>query len=410
MRAGAVGERVPLRRERVDARVALAPHAPESNRRPRKLAVVAGERLILCADESTGSLAAARGLRAAGYRVHAAVARPDTFVARSRAVAAVVRVPDAKDEPAAFVEAAAAEARRVGAAAVLPATEGTLRSLTGREDAFDCAVGTGPAGALDRATDEELLARLAAEAGLDVPETVDARTAVPASFPAMLKPAASVSPAADGTLRSREAVRVDGEAALERALAALPDDERWLLQPYVQGTLAAICGVVWEGRLVCASHQVSPRIWPPGRGISSFAVTVPRDAEREAAVARLLAAVGWSGVFGLQFILARDRAYAIDLNPRIYGSLGLAIAAGQNLPAIWVDLLLGREPRVDGYRVGTGYRVEEDDVRAIAVAARRGDLGALRGLLPRPHTTHGALSLRDPAPFLVTLRKLLPRS
>jgi len=39
-------------------------------------------------------------------------------------------------------------------------------------------------------------------------------------------------------------------------------------------------------------------------------------------------------------------AYVIDVNPRIYGAIGLAIAAGQNLPAIWTDLLLGRTPLV----------------------------------------------------------------
>lgn len=366
------------------------------------------ERLLLCADESTGSLAAVRGLRAGGYEPWVAVSRPGTYAARSRAAAGVVSVPDAKDDAAAFVEALAAEARRLGVAAVLPATEGTLRALTGRETALDAVVGTGPAEALDRATDKESLARLAAEAGLDVPETVDARTGR-VRFPAILKPAASVSVAADGAMRSAEAIRVADEAELEAALAGLPADERWLLQPYVSGTLAAICGVAWEGRLVCASHQLSPRIWPPGRGISSFAVTVPRDAEREAGVARLLGLVGWSGIFGVQFLLAGGRAWAIDLNPRVYGSLALAIAAGQNLPAIWADLLLGREPRVAGYRVGVGYRVEEDDVRAIAVAARRGDLGALRGLVPRRRTTHGVFSLRDPAPFLVTLRKLVAR-
>jgi carbamoylphosphate synthase large subunit len=370
---------------------------------------VARERLILCADESTGSLAAVRGLAAAGYRVTVAVGREGTFAARSRAADGVVRVPDAKDEPAAFVEAVAAAARTLGAAAVLPATEGTLRALTGREQVFgDVVVGTGPPGALDRATDKSLLAALAAEVGLDVPETVDARSGS-VGFPAILKPAASVSTAGDGTLRSGEATRVASQDELDAELARLPEDEAWLLQPYVEGTLAAICGVVWEGRLVCASHQLSPRIWPPGRGISAFAVTVEPDRDREAAVARLLERIGGSGVFGLQLILAGGRAYAIDLNPRIYGSLALAIAAGQNLPAIWVDLLLGREPDVRPYEVGVGYRVEEDDLRAILAAARAGDPGALRGLLPRRRTVHGVFSLRDPAPFAVTLAKATRR-
>ena len=363
------------------------------------------ESVILCADESTGSLAAARGLHAAGFRVHVTVSRDDTFVARSRAAASVVRVPDAKEAPSDFVGALAAAAQSLGAAAVLPATEGTLLALTGREASFACIVGTGPAGALERAMDKQLLARLAVEAGLHALDTVDAREGR-TTFPAVLKPAATVSVAADGSMRTRNVIHVRDATELEQVLATLPADERWLLQPYVRGMLTAVCGVVWQRRVICMLHQVSPRIWPPERGISSFAVTVPPDREREEQVGRLLEAVGWSGIFGLQSILADGRAYAIDLNPRVYGSLALAISAGHNLPAIWADLLLGREPNVGPYRVGAAYRVEEDHVRWLAQQLRRGDVhGALGGMLPRRGTTHGAFALRDPLPVTVTLRK-----
>jgi len=137
---------------------------------------------------------------------------------------------------------------------------------------------------------------------------------------------------------------------------------------------------------------------------------VPPDRERARGVARLLSLIGWSGIFGIQFLVSGGHAYAIDLNPRIYGSIGLAIAAGHNLPAIWADLLLGREPVVGAYRAGVRYRVEEDDLRALAVAFRDGRRReALLGLLPRRRTAHAVFAARDPAPVLASVAKAWAR-
>jgi predicted ATP-grasp superfamily ATP-dependent carboligase len=359
------------------------------------------ERVLFTGDEGTGTLAAVRGLRAAGFAPWLAVSRARTYAARSNAVAGVLRVPDAKDEPSAHLLRVAEEAKRLGVAAVLPGTEGSLRALTGQEEAFrGIALGTSPPDALERATDKGSLALLASAAGLESPpthEVIDGRAPEGLEFPAVVKPLASVLPG-EARYETREVRRVDTPDELRRHTRG---ETGWLVQPYVRGILGAIGGVAWEGRLVCASHQVSPRIWPVERGISSYAVTVERNPELEEGVAKLIELVGWSGVFGVQFIHSQGRSYVIDLNPRVYGSTALAIRAGHNLPAIWADLLLGREPHVGPYRVGVRYRVEEDDVRAI-LATR-----SWRGLLPRGDTVHGIFDPRDPKPSLESLRKLL---
>lgn len=357
-------------------------------------------RVLLTGDEGTGTLAAVRGLRAAGYAPWLAVAADRTYAARSRAAAGVLRVPDPKDEPMQHVRELADQARRLAIEVVLPGTEGSLRALTGQEGFFDVPVGVTSADALERATDKTSLATFAAAAGLESPpthEVVDGNVPDGIEFPAVMKPTASVVPEGE-TYRTYEVHRVANADELKRVA---DDGGRWLVQPFVEGKLGAIGGVAWEGRLVCASHQISPRIWPVERGISSYAVTVPPNEQLEQGVAALIELVGWSGVFGVQFIHSKGRSYVIDLNPRIYGSTALAIKAGHNLPAIWADLLLGREPRVAACRVGTRYRVEEDDFRAI-LATRQ-----WRGLLPRGDTVHGVFDRRDPLPSLESLRKLL---
>lgn len=357
---------------------------------------------MLTGDEGTGTLAAVRALRRAGWAPWLAVSQDGTYAARSNAVEGVARVADGGDTGA-HARTVAEEAARLGVTAVLPGTEGSLRALTGREELFGgIPVGTASAGALERATDKSMLPELARAAGLATPVTIPLeKPELPPGlqWPVIVKPSASV--VADGDrLVAREARRVSSREELERAVTG---GGTWLVQPYVEGTLGAVCGVAWNGRLVCASHQRSVRIWPVRRGISSYATTVERDAQLEERVAELVRLIGWSGVIGVQMIHARDGAYVIDVNPRIYGSLALAIAAGQNLPAIWLELLQGNEPHVDGYRVGTHYRAEEDDLRAI-LADRDWS-----GLRPQRHTVHAVFSLRDPKPSLESLRKLAGR-
>ena len=375
-------------------------------------------RLLITVDEGLGSLAAVRALRAAGHEPVVGVWRSDTYAARSRAVAGSVRLPDPEADPEAHARAIVRTAERQRFAAVLPGTEPSLQALA--DHPIDLphggAVGLDSAGALARATDKRLLRRLASEAGLDVlPQIVRDGTAFldggadDISYPVVVKPLHSVEPAGGGRL-DVVAVRAARSPEELRVAVARAPDRTWLVEPMVDGVLEAICGVAWRGEVVCAVHQQSPRIWPPGQGISSFAYTVAPHRERERGLRALVAGLGWSGIFGLQFLRTGGRSYAIDFNPRVYGSIALAIAAGHNLPATWVDLLLGRRPEVGPYRVGVSFRVIGTDLRAAAHTWRSGRRrDALEALVPRRGTVHGALEARDPRPLLAGLHKVRRR-
>jgi predicted ATP-grasp superfamily ATP-dependent carboligase len=256
-----------------------------------------------------------------------------------------------------------------------------------------------------------LLGELARDAGLDAPASVDLSQGFVGDelpFPAIVKPQRSVTDHGH-SLRWAWSARVANLDQL-RNLVNAPDTPHRLLQAYVRGTLAAVCGVAWQGELVCAVHQVSRRIWPPEQGISSYATTVPADLKRQAGVAAMLRAISWSGIFGVQFLINERGAYVIDFNPRIYGSMALAIAAGLNLPTIWADLLLGRPVAPRGYRPGVRYRADEGDYRALLHKLRRGDRSeALPGLLPRRRTVHAVFALSDPKPLLTSFEKLCSR-
>ena len=152
---------------------------------------------------------------------------------------------------------------------------------------------------------------------------------------------------------------------------------------------------------MCSVRQRAVRIFPLDCGVSAYAETLPPDPELAEGVARLMALLGWSGVFETQYLRSSGTPYLIDLNPRLYGSIGLAIHAGANLPAIWTDLLLGRTPSVNGYAVGVRFRAEHRDLLTLAQLARRHRFREVAsGLIPRPRTTHAIFSFRDPGPSL----------
>ena len=161
--------------------------------------------------------------------------------------------------------------------------------------------------------------------------------------------------------------------------------------------------------MVCSVHQRSRRTWPDGAGVFTYGSTVPADPALDAGCARLLSALGWSGLFNLQFLEPADGPPAlIDVNPRAYYSMALAQGAGVNLPALWLDLLLGRAPVAVSARAGVRFRSEVDDLRALRTLTRTGrPAAALRGALPRAGTIHALHAPGDPGPLLREIAGLM---
>ena len=362
-------------------------------------------RVLVTGSEYPAGLAGLRALDRAGFEAWAAVSSRRSLGARSRAAAGLVDVPDPRTDPDAFAALLGRAAEQLDAAAVLPGTEAALLALTGREDAFPegVVVGTPTPKALRRATDKVALGLISLRAGLDIPPTWilsagDADAPEDLTFPAMVKPLRSEL-LTDGRLERFEACRVESRAELEAALRTLPDEVA-IVQAYIEGRLISVNGVAIDGELHAPNQHVVHRVWPDRAGQAVFAETIQMTPSRERKLGAFMRELGWSGVFNLQLIEAHGREYVIDLNPRFYVSLSLAVAAGLNLPAIWASLLLGRQVEARGYRVGVRFRQEKGDPRAILAEVRRGHLAAARDLLPRRRTVHALFSIRDPAPAL----------
>ncbi len=364
--------------------------------------------VVVTGSEFPAGLALLRAINAGGDAAIAAVTRPDALGAISRAAHAVEIVHDPSCDPAAFARDVGAIAVRHNAA-VLPGTEPALRAIAHHRDELPGSVVAGcpPAAVVDRVLAKGALQGLAAAGGLRTPPT---RVLTPGSadrwdggFPAVVKPVTSYVPQVDGTMEHAMVLSVPDGPGLASALAALPGG-RGLVQPYLAGNQRTVDGLAWDGEVVAVAQKTGDRTWPRDCGVLSYGRIVPSDPDLERGCREMLAAAGWSGLFNLQFLDAPGGRFLIDFNPRAWNSLAVQVDAGANMPAAWVDLLLGRPMRPAVPRLGRRFRSELDDAHSLWAAWRGGQRSvAVRGLRPRRDTSHAIFSWTDPAPALQVL-------
>src|SRR5262249_50405048 len=136
-------------------------------------------------------------------------------------------------------------------------------------------------------------------------------------------------------------------AADPEALRAKLDDAGWpcLVQALERGPIVSLGGVVAERRLLALAGSRYLRTWPADAGPVCFSRSIDVPVGLAEATGRLLDSLGWEGIFELELIQRDDEKFAVlDFNPRVYGSLALAVRTGAPLPAIWCDWLFeGRD-------------------------------------------------------------------
>lgn len=361
----------------------------------------------------------ARGLHKAGFQVTAAAAASARPVPGhwSRAVHERFLVPAPLEDEAGFLDAVERVLSGGGYSVLVPGSDASLLAISRGRHRLKSHVRARlpPHDLVERSLDKLALVSAASRNGLDAPFTIVCRgkaEAVSAAggigFPVMVKPVRSVFEV-DGSLRRIGAGLVRDSRALERALVAYGGS--CLVQRRESGAVLSFAGVFAEGRMLGKALSRYSRTWRPDAGGASFSQTIEAPLWLEERVRSLLEDVGWEGLFELELIERGDGGYAaIDLNPRPYGSLALAIGAGANLPAIWCEYLLGRDPGRVRARPEVLYRCEDADISHALWQARHGRLAAAAlTLRVRRGVVHSYFEPGDPGPLLARLLFLAAR-
>jgi hypothetical protein len=299
--------------------------------------------------EALAAIEVAWSLQAAGFTV-AAFRRAGSSPALKHVKGVqLYEVPAPEHDAAATVAAIDAIARRVRPSAMLPLDDQTVW-LFSRQDQPPAPIAGGSGSAAEYALDKSMQVQVAREAGLAVPATKvvdDLRNADALEWPIIVKPARAVYEANGRMMRPTGTVCAN-TTEFERALG-----KQWLgpvlIQPLISGVGEGLFGhMSARGVLGWSAHRRVRMVNPQGSA-SSACRSAPVDEALLRPAARFLNAIGWRGMFMLEFLRDADGTpWFMELNGRAWGSMALARRRGLEYPAWTVRAAVapGYEPSV----------------------------------------------------------------
>jgi predicted ATP-grasp superfamily ATP-dependent carboligase len=306
------------------------------------------------------ALAACRALDRAGHVVTVADSTPRAAGFFSRHAAARWRYPSIARDPDAFVDAVVAYLGAHPHDVIVPLYEEALVLSRHVERIAPLARLALP----DYATmmtvhDKSRLGALAAGHGVPTPRTVvvDGPAPVDFPYPALVKvPQSSCA---------RGVATIDGPAGFGAAWAdlarrhQLPPGVPALLQQRIDGVQHCTLTLAQRGQVKGTLVYRNLAELPPGGGAGAARVSV-RHPAIERHVEALVAATGWHGVVGFDFLVERGsgRALLIDGNPRFTPGTLLADLCGLDVLGGLLALAERELPRVRSLRAGVVTRAE----------------------------------------------------
>lgn len=383
------------------------------------------ERALVLGDDFGIFLAVVRSLGRRRVEVDVVPAEADSPGLSSRYVSSVRRLPPYREDGLAWAGALSALIGERDYRLVIPCGDNAVAfldhhaPLLGRE-----RLAIANPAALAAFTDKAATRALADRLGVRMPRgrpVAEADTAAALAgelgLPLVLKPRRSY---ALGGPRSKQPVEiVRTEAELRFALAA--PRKGWLAEAFFAGEGVGVSVFARGGRIELAwQHRRLREI--SDAGASSLRAGEPLDPALVADVEALAAVTALEGIAMFEFRQdpASGEHVLLEVNPRFWGSLPLALAAGADFPAMLWDAASGRAlascavSREGLVRRSMTAELDRIGNAADAAGTASGRLRALAGLAPlaaslvRPER-FDSWAADDPAPFHAERRRVARR-
>ncbi|MDG6218796.1 MAG: ATP-grasp domain-containing protein [Candidatus Thermoplasmatota archaeon] len=140
-----------------------------------------------------------------------------------------------------------------------------------------------------------------------------------------------------------------------------------IVQDFVDGVGYGVSALLNEGDIRASFTHKRIREFPLSGGPSTLRVST-HHSKMEKIARDLLESVDWHGVAMVEFKLEKDtgKPYIIEVNPRFWGSINLAIQSGVNFPYLLYQLAVdGDINPVLSYKTGVESRFLLNDIRAL---------------------------------------------
>ncbi|HRV96032.1 MAG TPA: ATP-grasp domain-containing protein [Anaerolineae bacterium] len=358
------------------------------------------------------SYTALRSLRRLGLRVAVADSGRVGMSQWSRLRACAGLYAPPLTEPEAFVADVARLLRQTGARFLLPGHDETeiLAGYRAQLPAHVC-LPVADAAQLVRANDKAQTAMLAAELGLPVPQTIRYSSLVELNHQLRDRSQPLVVKLRRGN-GAKGVFYPDTPAAAVQLCADLIDQYRLaptrfpIVQERIHGEGWGVSCLYWQGqRLASFTHRRLREKTTTG-GTSTMRISA-RNVELEAMAHRLLDRLNWHGLAMVEFKYdpAAKQGWFIEINPRLWGSIHLAVSAGVDFPVLLylaaTQGVAAARQQVRPYQTGVVARWYLGDLIVAAGQLRQGRaVPALKLLWPGGTDTLDDWYWDDPTAFV----------
>jgi len=390
----------------------------------------AGTSTILVLDgETRSALAVVRALGSVGHNVLVASSSKRTLASSSRYCGESLISPCPYENPAKFNEWVSSVICSRKIDMLIPTKDASVQALSKVEDQIRKYTNYPfiSAKTLDAVQDKYELLKVAKSFGILTPESKPIDTAgyftshqdrELKKFPLILKPQVSVQEDGNGPQKSLPRAYVASDEELNAFLRPLSDKNyKYLAQEIIPGEGVGVFCLYRNGKSIMDFCHRRILEKPPEGGVSVLSESIPMPAGLLEKVHALLAHFSWEGVAMVEFKRNSDGDfYLMEINPRFWGSLQLAIDSGANFPAALANNNAATAIFSQAYRTGMRLRWELGTLdHAIIQLKMKGLFKFITLLLKnglqffKGNTRWEILRANDPRPFSTELIQYFSR-
>lgn len=316
-------------------------------------------RILVLDGNQRAALAAVRSLGSKGLWVAVGEKSPTSLAGLSRFCSLRVGYADPFSASRQFFDSILQQIQEHRITFLLPITEATTYViLKYRSELPDSVILPFPTSeTVEKVANKNELFALAKKLGVPVPETKvcegiqDGLLALQTidKYPVVLKPFKSKILEDDAIISSQVIVVNSRDEAQDALQSHSFFNYPFTIQSFIDGAGQGIFALFDQGQPVCyfAHHRMREK--PPGGGVSVLCESVPVNEILKSSAEKLLHNVRWHGVAMVEFRVAEDSVgYLMEINPRFWGSLQLAIDSGIDFP--WFLFLISTGEKMPDIR------------------------------------------------------------